>query len=64
MANAKIKRVKLSTETSARDVYDIGAVRYDENQSGLTEAQESVARGNIGVEDYTESEIQTLWDNN
>ena len=57
---AKIKRVKLPDDTSAREVYDIGAVRFDE-ESSLTEAQESIARENIGVETYTESEIAALW---
>ena len=57
---AKIKKIKLPNETSAREVYDIGAVRFDENGS-LTEAQKTVARTNIGVEEYTEDDIQALW---
>ena len=57
---AKIKKIKLPNDTSAREVYDIGAVRFDENCS-LTEAQKTVARTNIGVEEYTADEIQALW---
>ena len=57
---AKIKKIKLPNDTSAREVYDIGAVRFDENGS-LTEAQKTVARTNIGVEEYTANEIQALW---
>ena len=57
---AKIKKIKLPNETSARDVYDIGAVRFDENGS-LTEAQKAIARANVGVEEYTEDDIQALW---
>ena len=57
---AKIKKIKLPNDTSAREVYDIGAVRFDENGS-LTEAQKTVARANIGVEEYTANEIQALW---
>ena len=57
---AKIKKIKLPNDTSAREVYDIGAVRFDENGS-LTEAQKTVARTNIGVEEYTADEIQSLW---
>ena len=57
---AKIKKIKLPNETSAREVYDIGAVRFDE-KGNLTEAQKTVARTNIGVEEYTANEIQTLW---
>ena len=58
---AKIKKIKLPNDTSAREVYDIGAVRFDENGS-LTAAQKTVARANIGVEEYTADDIQTLWD--
>ena len=57
---AKIKKIKLPNETSAREVYDIGAVRFDENGS-LTEAQKAIARANVGVEEYTEDDIQALW---
>ena len=57
---AKIKKIKLPNETSAREVYDIGAVRFDE-KGNLTEAQKTVARTNIGVEEYTANEIQALW---
>lgn len=57
---AKIKKIKLPNDTSAREVYDVGAVRFDENGS-LTEAQKAIARTNIGVEEYPADEIQTLW---
>ena len=57
---AKIKKIKLPNDTSAREVYDIGAVRFDEKEN-LTEAQKTVARTNIGVEEYTEDDIQALW---
>lgn len=57
---AKIKKIKLPNDTSAREVYDIGAVRFDE-KGNLTEAQKTVARANIGVEEYTANEIQALW---
>ena len=57
---AKIKKIKLPNDTSAREVYDIGAVRFDE-KGNLTEAQKTVARTNIGVEEYTEDDIQALW---
>ena len=57
---AKIKKIKLPNDTSARDVYDIGAVRFDENGS-LTEAQQAIARANVGVEEYTADDIQALW---
>ena len=57
---AKIKKIKLPNDTSAREVYDIGAVRFDEN-GGLTEAQKAIARANVGVEEYTEDDIQALW---
>ena len=57
---AKIKKIKLPNETSAREVYDNGAVRFDE-KGNLTEAQKTVARANIGVEEYTADEIQSLW---
>ena len=57
---AKIKKIKLPNDTSAREVYDIGAVRFDEKEN-LTEAQKTVARTNIGVEEYTANEIQALW---
>ena len=48
---AKIKKIKLPNETSAREVCDNGAVRFDE-KGNLTEAQKTVARANIGVEEY------------
>ena len=57
---AKIKKIKLPNDTSAREVYDIGAVRFDE-KGNLTEAQKTVARTNIGIEEYTANEIQALW---
>ena len=57
---AKIKRIKLPNETSAREVCDDGAVRFDE-KGNLTEAQKAIARVNVGVEEYTANEIQTLW---
>ena len=57
---AKIKKIILFFLFSACEVYDIGAVRFDENGS-LTEAQKTVARTNIGVEEYTANEIQALW---
>lgn len=57
---AKIKKIKLPNETSAREVCDNGAVRFDE-KGNLTEAQKTVARTNIGVEEYTADEIQSLW---
>lgn len=57
---AKIKKIKLPNDTSAREVYDIGAVRFDENGS-LTEAQKAIARANVGIEEYTEDDIQALW---
>ena len=57
---AKIKKIKLPNDTSAREVYDIGAVRCDENGS-LTEAQKAIARANVGVEEYTEDDRQALW---
>ena len=57
---AKIKKIKLPNDTSAREVYDIGAVRFDE-KGNLTEAQKAIARANVGVEEYTENDIQTLW---
>ena len=57
---AKIKRLKLPNDTSAREVYDVGAVRFDENGS-LTEAQKAIARANVGVEEYTADEIENIW---
>ena len=56
----KIKKIKLPNDTSAHEVYDIGAVRFDE-KGNLTEAQKTVARTNIGIEEYTANEIQALW---
>ena len=57
---AKIKKIKLPNETSAREICDNVAVRFDE-KGNLTEAQKTVARTNIGVEEYTANEIQALW---
>ena len=57
---AKIKKIKLPNETSARERCDNVAVRFDE-KGNLTEAQKTVARTNIGVEEYTANEIQALW---
>ena len=57
---AKIKKIKLPNETSAREICDNGAVRFDE-KGNLTGAQKTVARTNIGVEEYTADEIQALW---
>ena len=57
---AKIKRIKLPNDTSAREVYDIGAVRFDE-KGNLTEAQKAIARANVGVEEYTADEIENIW---
>lgn len=57
---AKIKRIKLPNETSAREVCDNGAVRFDE-KGNLTEAQKAIARANVGVEEYTADEIENIW---
>ena len=40
---AKIKKIKLPNDTSAREVYDNGAVRFDE-KGNLTEAQKAYIR--------------------
>ena len=57
---AKIKKIKRPNDTAAREVYDIGAVRFDEKGS-RTEAQKAIARANVGVEEYTADDIQALW---